>query len=203
MKSHSSACPFHMLLNKEAGRPMRRITKKTHDEKRVERLLRTARVGYLGLVDEEGTYVVPLNYIWHQGSIYFHGSDSGRKTDALCAATGPLCFTIAEEHGTKVSTIPAETGTSYTSVMLFGVIEQVSDLTEATHALDAMLSKYVSGYFSSPLVEAHVEKYRSGMGSKTVVYRLVPDKITAKHDPSNLEELFYAGRTQQDDLKKS
>ncbi|MFD1423085.1 pyridoxamine 5'-phosphate oxidase family protein [Laceyella tengchongensis] len=110
----------------------------------MRQLLHSTRVSYLGLVDAEGTYVVPLNYVWYQDAIYFHGSESGRKADALSTATGPLCFTVAQEYGTiVVSTVPAETGTSYTSVMLFGNVAPITDLAEATAALDAMLAKYV------------------------------------------------------------
>ncbi|SMP24149.1 hypothetical protein SAMN06265361_104282 [Laceyella tengchongensis] len=203
MNPNRSTCPFHALLNKETSRPIRRKTKRLHDEERVRQLLHSTRVGYLGLVDAEGTYVVPLNYVWYQDAIYFHGSEIGRKADALSTAAGPLCFTVAQEYGTIVSTVPAKTGTSYTSVMLFGNVAPGIDLAKATAALNAMLAKYVPGYFPTPLREAHVERYRSTMGSKTIVYRLVPDKIIAKQDVAEPEALFYGGRTQRDDLKKS
>ncbi|PRZ14713.1 pyridoxamine 5'-phosphate oxidase-like protein [Laceyella sediminis] len=98
MNPNRSTCPFHALLNKETSRPIRRKTKRLHDEERVRQLLHSTRVGYLGLVDAEGTYVVPLNYVWYQDAIYFHGSEIGRKADALSTAAGPLCFTVAQEY---------------------------------------------------------------------------------------------------------
>jgi uncharacterized protein len=73
--------------------------------------------------------------------------------------------------------LPAETGTSYMSVMVFGKVEKVTDIHEATAALQAILDKYVPGYFSSSLSKGHVEKYRSGMGSPVSVYSIQPQRI--------------------------
>ncbi|RAL20851.1 pyridoxamine 5'-phosphate oxidase family protein [Thermoflavimicrobium daqui] len=182
-------------------RPLRRAMKEVTDSKRIEQLLERTRVGYLGLYDEEGTYVVPLNFVWWDGKIYFHGSHEGRKIDAL-KKDETYCFTVAEDLGTVTSTIPAKTGTAYFSVMAFGKIEKVASLEEATDALEAMLNKYVPGYFLSKLSQTHVEKYRSGMGSPTVVYKLIPKHISAKEDPVQEENMYYTGRTQMDDLRK-
>jgi nitroimidazol reductase NimA-like FMN-containing flavoprotein (pyridoxamine 5'-phosphate oxidase superfamily) len=182
-------------------RPMRRITKAVTEQERIDSLLGQARVGYLGLVDQEGTYVVPLNFVWHQGKIYFHGSHEGRKVDAL-AQEGTYCFTVSEELGTITNPVPANTGTAYLSVMAFGPVEKVS-LEEATVALQAMLDKYVPGYFPTDLSQSHVEKYRSKAGASTAVFRLTPIRLTAKEDPGDPQAMFYPGRTLADDLEKN
>ncbi|WP_334314197.1 hypothetical protein [Aneurinibacillus sp. Ricciae_BoGa-3] len=41
-------------------RRMRRATKEVTDRSKIEAFLDQSHVGYLGLVDDEGTYVVPL-----------------------------------------------------------------------------------------------------------------------------------------------
>ncbi|WP_458413734.1 hypothetical protein ACNQFZ_02205 [Schinkia sp. CFF1] len=48
---------------------MRRILKEVKDENKINNLLSSAKVGYLGLQDEEGTYVVPLNFVWKDKKI--------------------------------------------------------------------------------------------------------------------------------------
>jgi nitroimidazol reductase NimA-like FMN-containing flavoprotein (pyridoxamine 5'-phosphate oxidase superfamily) len=55
-------------------------------------------VGYLGLFDEEGTYVVPLNFVWLDEKIYFHGSEQGRKIDAI-QKDHRVCFSISQDFG--------------------------------------------------------------------------------------------------------
>lgn len=182
-------------------RAMRRTLKELKDEGKVNDLLSNEKVGYLGLYDEEGTYVVPLNFVWRDGKIYFHGSEQGRKTDAM-KTNKRVCFTISEDKGTVASTVPAHVGTAYTSVMVFGEIYIVDDLQEATDALQAMLEKFVPGYFDYEISPKYVDAYRSSLGSKTVVYCLKPDQITAKETAAEQDQLFFPGRKQTDDLKR-
>lgn len=163
------------------------------DDKRIEQFLNQARTGYLGLTDGEFPYVVPLNFIWMNGAIYFHGAAQGRKVE-LIQANPNCCFTVAEDYGTMVSPIPAKTDTAYMSVMLFGALEALTDLTEATEAMQAMLDKYVPGYYDKDLTQSHVEKYRSSLGSYTAVFKLTPSARTAKENQLNQELAFYPGR---------
>lgn len=169
------------------------------DNKRIDQFLSHARTGYLGLTDGELPYVVPLNFIWMNGALYFHGAAQGRKIN-LIHANPNCCFTVTEDYGTMVSPIPAKTDTAYLSVMLFGVLEMVSDLKEATSAMQCMLDKYVPGYYDKSLSQSHVEKYRSSLGSHTVVYRLIPSVRTAKENQLNPQLSFYPGRNFEMDI---
>lgn len=183
-------------------RAMRRTLKEVKDEAKMIDLLSKAKVGYLGLSDEEGTYVVPLNYVWKDQKIYFHGSEQGRKTDAI-KLNKRVCFTVSEDRGTVANPAPANIGTDYMSVMVFGRVRVIESLEDATAALQAMLDKFVPGYFERELEGKYVDSYRSSLGSKTVVYCLEPDQLTAKETTADKDQLFYPGRKQQDDLKKN
>lgn len=163
------------------------------DDKRIDQFLSRTRTGYLGLTDGELPYVVPLNFVWMNEAVYFHGAAHGRKID-LIHANPNCCFTVAEDYGTMVNPIPAKTDTAYTSVMLFGALETVTDLNEATAVMQAMLDKYVPGYYDKSLSPSHVEKYRSSLGSHTVVFRLIPSERTAKENQLDMELAFYPGR---------
>lgn len=160
----------------------------------MDEFLRQARTGFLGLTEGEFPYVVPVNFVWLNGAIYFHGAAQGRKIE-LIHANPNCCFTVAEEYGTMVSPIPAKTDTAYMSVMLFGVIEMVNDIKEATAALQGMLDKYVPGYYNQKLSQTHVEKYRSSLGSHTVVLKMIPKVITAKANPLDSQQAFFPGRS--------
>ncbi|MFT8318536.1 MAG: pyridoxamine 5'-phosphate oxidase family protein [Sporolactobacillus sp.] len=112
------------------------------DEKRINQFLIESRIGYLGLNDEASPYVVPLNFVWTNGKIYFHGADSGRKAAIL--ETEPIaCFTVAHEYATLAHPVPAHTDTAYLSVMIFGQVKRLSDLGERTDAMQKLLDKYV------------------------------------------------------------
>lgn len=180
---------------------MRRTLKEVKDENKMNDLLSRAKVGYLGLNDDEGTYVVPLNFVWKDKKIYFHGSEQGRKADAI-HTSNRVCFTVSEDNGTIAKPEPANIGTAYTSVMVFGKLRLVDSLEEATSALQVMLDKFVPGYFERELLQKYVDSYRSSLGSKTIVYCLEPDQLTAKEAATDEDQLFFLGRKQVDDLKK-
>jgi nitroimidazol reductase NimA-like FMN-containing flavoprotein (pyridoxamine 5'-phosphate oxidase superfamily) len=111
-------------------------------------------------------------------------------------------FVVCESYGTIADPVPAKTDTAYLSVMLFGKVGIVEDLTEATAAMQELLNKYVPGYYDTPLASSHVEKYRSSMGSKTAVFKLVPAQISAKESPLVEEMAFYPGRKASMDVKE-
>ncbi|MCY8612112.1 pyridoxamine 5'-phosphate oxidase family protein [Bacillus haynesii] len=168
------------------------------DSEKIGRFLSEAQTGYLGLAAHGTPYVIPLNFVWKNGCIYFHGASEGRKMDMLHENSN-VCFTVSEQYGTMVHLIPAKTDTAYMSVVLFGTASMITDLDEATSAMQSLLDKYVPGYYSSPLHKTHVEKYRSSLGSKTVVFKVQPIEITAKENMLNHSMKFEYGRTVQED----
>lgn len=48
-------------------------TRECLDQEKIERFLHQTRLGYLGLVDGNLPYVVPLNYVWTEGNCIFMG----------------------------------------------------------------------------------------------------------------------------------
>ncbi|MBA2875547.1 pyridoxamine 5'-phosphate oxidase family protein [Thermaerobacillus caldiproteolyticus] len=178
---------------------MRRAMLECKDEEKINRLLQEASTGFLGLADGDEPYVVPLNFVWWNNCVYVHGAEEGRKMEII-KSNPRVCFTVSENAGTMVHPVPAKTSTAYMSVIIFGRASVVSDLEEATAALQQLLYKYVPGYFSTPLSKRHVSSYRSSMGSGTVVLKVIPDMMTAKEKPMDEQRQFYKGRTVQDDI---
>lgn len=159
--------------------------------------MKRTRIGYLGLADGNAPYVVPLNYVWMDGKLYFHGAGDGRRNRVM-SENSEVCFTVCEEYGTIADPVPAKTDTAYMSVMLFGQAEPIADLDEATGVLQEMLNKYVPGYYNRPLSKQHVDKYRSAVfGGPVQVCRLVPRHITAKESPVMEGEMFRTGATER------
>lgn len=162
---------------------VRLAKRECRDEEKIERFLQEAQTGFLGLTDGLAPYVVPLNFVWlrERGAFYFHGAEEGRKID-LMARNKEACLTLSESFGTIPHPIPAKTDTAYMSVIAFGEMELVPELGEATEAMQALLDKYVPGYYQSPLAVSHVERYRSSMGSRTFIFKLVVRERTAKEN---------------------
>ncbi len=164
-----------------------------NNKQKTEELLSSAETGFLGLANNNVPYIVPLNYVWFNGSIYFHGASEGKKVDFI--KNNPVAsFVISDFQGTMVSPIPANTDTAYLSVMLFGDIEIVNNLSEATNAMQALLDKYVAGYYNTPLSSQHIARHQSSLGSKTCIFKLTPTETTAKENIKIEDQLYYQGR---------
>lgn len=146
------------------------------DEEKINTFLFEEETGYLGLSIQDIPYIVPLNYVWYGDCIYFHGASEGKKVDII-KENSNATFVVSRSFGTITNPIPAKTDTAYLSVILFG-----NDLTEATTAMQQLLNKYVPGYYPTALSQNHVDRYRSSMGSKTTVFKLVVKTITAKEN---------------------
>lgn len=160
------------------------------DQKKIETFLLKERTGVLGMVSDSLPYAVPVNYVWHKGSIYFHGMGSGKKVKIL-SENPPVSFTIYKEHGTVTDPVPCHADTSYMSVMLFGKAEAVTNYEEGAEVLQELLEKFMPKYYNHPITSTLIEKYRSGMdGNRVLVYRLTPQEMTAKENAVEAGDLF-------------
>jgi nitroimidazol reductase NimA-like FMN-containing flavoprotein (pyridoxamine 5'-phosphate oxidase superfamily) len=76
------------------------MTSRTFVESRdeMEDLLCEESVGYLGLSMDGQPYVVPLNYAYLEGKIYFHCALTGKKLDCI-RANPQVSFTVARQTG--------------------------------------------------------------------------------------------------------
>ena len=109
---------------------MRKKEREITDRALVEQVLLKADVLYLGLVDGGRAYVVPLNFGYLDGAIYFHCAKEGKKL-ALMKACPAVSFTVVE--GQQV--VPGETAckwsSKYRSVMGRGRATLLSDDADA------------------------------------------------------------------------
>ena len=160
------------------------------DPEKIQLFLTNARVGIVGISTEKYPYSVPVNYVWHNGAVYFHGMGSGKKVELL--SHSPLvCFTVFEEYGTVTDPVPCHADTSYMSVMLFGRARPVADSEEGAEALQKILDKYLPDFYKSKMSAALVEKYRSSHDNCPVaVFKILPDEMTAKENAAEPGSLF-------------
>jgi len=169
---------------------IRYVQRDCKDKDKIEKFLSKTRTGVIGMNAEDYPYTVPVNYVWYDGSIFFHGMGSGKKVDIL-SEEPPVCFTVYKEFGTVKDPMPCHADTSYMSVMLFGKIEKVCDFEEAATALWKLVEKYMPGYYQKPLTSKFIEQYKSSLdGNRVSVFKLTPEHITAKENQAEESELF-------------
>ena len=137
-------------------------------------LLERMPVGRLAVTTEDGPYIIPVNYLFFEGSIYFHSGLSGRKMEAL-QADSRVCFLVDEvgpqvlwEQGCGISQV-------YKSVVCFGKAEFVEGPLEKREILERMVQKYVpSSYPVSPMTDQNVKR--------TAVVRIVIESMSGKEN---------------------
>ena len=107
----------------------------------MERILDGAPVGRLGLLTEDGPYVVPLNFAYQDGIIYFHTGLEGRKLEAIRKNTH-VCFEVDEQ----LEVAPHEQACLFTayyrSVIAWGNARLLDENAEKMRGLRLLLKKY-------------------------------------------------------------
>ena len=135
----------------------------------VENILKTSPNGTLALYGENGyPYSVPVNFVYSDGKIYFHGAAEGYKLD--CMKKDPhVSFSVIGKDDIAKENF----STLFSSVIAFGTIRVIDTMEEKIPVLEARVGKY-----SAEFMESGKELIRKGCGS--VAYELTIDHMTGK-----------------------
>jgi len=162
---------------------MRRKEFQMEQDEDIRLFLQEMSFGYLATVREDGTpSITPLNYVYLNGAIYFHGSRMGEKMNSL-ASCSSVSFCVAREYAIIPSyfrdPVLACPATAYfKSVLISGTASTVEDLAEKAEALQAMMVKLQPEGGHKP-INASDSDYRGRVKGVAVV-RIDPDQINGK-----------------------
>ena len=123
-------------------------------------VIKTGKVGRLGCIDKDEPYVVPINYVLDEGSIYSH-SLPGRKIDAM-RAHPRVCLQvdqIVDDFHLR-------------SAIAFGNFEEMDRPGERR----VILSKILARFPKLTPVESRIVEDAAAPDS--VVFRIVVDRIS-------------------------
>ena len=135
-------------------RKMRRSAQAMENSRCREVLMRNTS-GVLSLLDENGyTYGVPLSYLLHENTIYFHGAKVGAKIDAV-RHHDKVSFTVIDRD----EVIPEEYTTHYRSVIAFGRVRILTEEEELGMAIRAMGRRYAPQATEQRLEQAVAAEY--------------------------------------------
>lgn len=118
-------------------RPMRRINQELEIGECETLISQSARGNLAVLGDEDYPYIIPLDYVYFDGKIYFHGALEGHKVDSI------------RKHD-KVSFLIVDDGVkngdnwwlTFKSVICFGKIREVCDKELTLRILGLFGDKY-------------------------------------------------------------
>lgn len=149
-------------------RAMRRSKQQLTDED-AWAVLNTGTWGVLAVSGDDGfPYTVPLNYVVHNGAIYFHCAKAGHKLDAILACD-KVSFCVVDRD----TVVPEEFTSYYRSTVAFGRAHVVEDEAEKQESLIALALRY------NPNETAAAEEAAKA-GSRMHMVRIDIEHLTGK-----------------------
>lgn len=150
------------------------------DRNEIINILDKCKIVHVGMVDEEGPYVVPLNYGYtmedDQLILYMHGSLKGRKIDIMSKKPKvffEMCCDVVPFDG-KVA---CQYGTSYASIMGNGTAEILTDVEDKKAGLSLFMKSQTGMDFT----------FTDKMVSAVNVMKITVNTYTAKKRPNPME----------------
>ena len=128
---------------------MRRKEKEITDLKEIEKILQESTVCRLAMVDEDKPYMVPLNFGYRDGYLFFHSAKEGRKIDVI-QKNPNVCFEVDQLIKFKKAKTACDWGVEYKSVIGSGRAQLLDKLDEKIVALNVIMSHYSDRTFDYP-----------------------------------------------------
>lgn len=105
-------------------------------------IINTCKVCRIGAQDEEGIYIVPMNFGYtyedEELTLFFHSAKKGRKIDAF-KKNPKVCFEMDCGHQLIEDETPCENGYYFQSIIGNGNVEFINDIEGKKHALAALM----------------------------------------------------------------
>jgi len=140
----------------------------------INSILQSEEVGYLALAKDNQPYLVPLNFLYEKGSIFFHCAPEGRKIDYL-RANPRVCFQAGEAGGIISGENPCSHNYHYRSVIVEGNVEEIISEAEKENILRLLTAKYSTRQMADGAISAN-------RIATTGVYRIKPATISGKRN---------------------
>lgn len=148
---------------------MRRKEKEITNKEDIEKFLLESKICRLAMVDGDKPYMVPMNFGYRDGHLYFHSAKQGRKIDVI-RKNPNVCFEVDQLIRFKKAKIACDWGAEYKSVIGSGRAEFLNTPDEKTQALKVIMSQYSDKEF----------EFSEDMLDKTLVIKVTVDQMTGK-----------------------
>ena len=107
----------------------------------IEEVINAAAICRLGMVDGDEPYVIPVNFGYERGFLYFHSSLKGRKVKVL-ENNNKICFEIETDIDIVNAENPCESVVQGKSVIGSGIANFLEDDKDKIHALNVLMKHY-------------------------------------------------------------
>ncbi len=155
--------------------PTRSKERASWDRELVHSILDEGYVCHLGFVRDGAPVVLPTLYVRVGERLYVHGSTGSRPLRGAAGDPGlPVCLTVTLVDGIVLARSAFHHSLNYRSVVVHGTAHEVTDPTERSAVLDALIDHVVPGR-SADIRPADAKELAA-----TAVIRLDLDEVSAK-----------------------
>lgn len=121
---------------------MRRKDREVTDINELLDIIQECRICHLGMQDDKGIYIVPLNYgfeyVENQLNLYFHSAKVGRKIDAL-KLNPNVCIEMDYDHRLIEGDKACDYSFGFKSIIGNGQVSFVEDYNEKLKGLQLLM----------------------------------------------------------------
>jgi nitroimidazol reductase NimA-like FMN-containing flavoprotein (pyridoxamine 5'-phosphate oxidase superfamily) len=99
--------------------------------------------------DPDGNpYVIPMNFGYHDGILYLHGAQKGKKI-AILQKNPRVCINFSADHLLRYQSeeVACSWSMKYRSVLCYGAVEFITDPEAKVKALDIIMGQYANREF--------------------------------------------------------
>ena len=161
---------------------MRRSEFDVKDKNSINEILQACEYGTLSLISEGKPYVVALNFVFFENSIFFHGAKEGKKIEAIKSnpnasflVVKPYSFIPSFFSGTMAA-CPATQ--FFASVLFEGTVNFIEDGNIKAKVLNALMKKFQSEDSFEEIV--YEKAMYTKMLDKTAIFELKAENISCK-----------------------
>jgi nitroimidazol reductase NimA-like FMN-containing flavoprotein (pyridoxamine 5'-phosphate oxidase superfamily) len=120
------------------------------DRSEMEDIIRKCQVCHIAMVDPEGLpYLLPFNFGYENGILYFHSGGMGKKMEILTKSPN-VCVEFSTDYLLRFQS--EKVGCSYTmkyrSVLAYGKVEFIKNPEQKIRIMNIVMKNYVSSEFT-------------------------------------------------------
>jgi hypothetical protein len=151
------------------------------DKALIDDILQTVSYGTLALCKNDVPYSVPVNFVFVDEVVYFHGAKSGKKA-SLIEQNGNCSFSVVQDFSVIRSYFSSDEGLAcpashfFKSVIVEGKVEIVNEYAQKAFALEMLMQKLQPEGRYKQLTDTAYEK----MINATQVFKITPREIKGK-----------------------
>ena len=151
------------------------------DQEIIEQMMSSAQYATLGLSSNNTPYSIPVNFVYEDNVVYFHGSKKGRKMEAI-RANPKVSLSIVENFSfipsyfSSTEELACPATQFFKSIVIDGEIAIVEEREEKIKALSLLMQKHQPAGYYRDFHESAYEK----MINATAILRVDIKELRAK-----------------------